>query len=188
MFKGRENFDFVFEVMWNGTYFMTRAFLEMLKASSEGALVNTSSNHGFHANNGVAYSTAKFAIRGFSEGLIADFRKNAPHLSVHCVMPGFIETSIGLNGAKLNYEVRTGKEATQEQMENWEKKIGQVLKSGWGLSQADAATLILNGVEDGLSHILVGDDVVALDKGVRKFELGAFYPLEDKIDPNEANQ
>ena len=33
------------------------------------------------------------------------------------------------------------------------------------------------GVEDGLFGILVGDDAVALDKGVRSQEIGAFYPL-----------
>merc|ERR550514_2559380 len=110
MFKERANFDRIIGIDWFGVYYMTRAFLDMLVASTEGALVNTSSMSGFHVNAGVAYSTAKYAVKGFSEGLIADFKKNAPHLSVHCVMPGFIETSIGLNGAKLNFEVRTGKE------------------------------------------------------------------------------
>ena len=44
-----------------------------------------------------AYSLAKFAVRGLSEGLIADFAARAPHVSVHCVMPGYIATNMGVN-------------------------------------------------------------------------------------------
>ena len=41
-----------------------------------------------------AYSAAKFAVRGFTEALITDFRVNAPHLRASVVMPGHIGTSI----------------------------------------------------------------------------------------------
>ena len=35
-------------------------------------------------------------------------------------------------------------------------------------------------------RILVGDDAVAIDKGIRSMELGDMYPLEDHQDPNDA--
>ena len=87
-----------------GVIFMTYAFLDMLVASEEGALVNTSSVCGFHVPAGVAYSVAKFAVKGFSEGLIMDFAENAPHLSVHCVMPGFISTNIAFKVNNSNVD------------------------------------------------------------------------------------
>ena len=60
-------------------------------------LVNTSSVNGFWACLGprtahTAYSAAKFAVKGFTEALINDFRLNAPHVKVSVVMPGHIGT------------------------------------------------------------------------------------------------
>ena len=48
-----------------------------------------------------AYSAAKFAVKGFSEALIADLRVNAPHVKVSVVMPGHIGTSIAANSRKI---------------------------------------------------------------------------------------
>src|SRR5450759_3219839 len=72
-------------VYWWGVYYCARAFLPLLIASSDGVLVNTSSVNGFWASLGpgipqTAYSTAKFAVRGFSEAIIDDLRANAPHV------------------------------------------------------------------------------------------------------------
>ncbi len=55
-----------------------------------------------------------------------------------------------------------------------------------GLPADDAAQVIVNGVEDGMWWILVGDDAVAIDKGIRSMELGDMYPLEDRQEPNDA--
>ena len=79
----REEWDKVFAVCWGGVYACTRAFLPMLLASPEGHIVNTSSVNGFWASLGpliphTAYSAAKFAVKGFTEALINDFRLNAP--------------------------------------------------------------------------------------------------------------
>src|SRR5262249_33501223 len=82
---------------WWGVYYCTRAFLPLLINSTEGVLVNTSSVNGFWATLGpgvphTAYSTAKFAVKGFSEALIEDLRVHAPHVRVAVVMPGHIGT------------------------------------------------------------------------------------------------
>lgn len=68
-----------------------RVFLPLLMKSPEGVLVNTSSVNGFWASLGpglthTAYLTAKFAVKGFSEALIADLRIDAPHVRVVLVM------------------------------------------------------------------------------------------------------
>lgn len=58
--------------------------------------------NGFWASLGpgipqTAYSTAKFAVRGFSEALIEDLRTNAPHVRVAVVMPRHVGTDIVVN-------------------------------------------------------------------------------------------
>ncbi len=103
---GRDEWEKTFEVCWSGVYYCTRAFLPMLLASSEGHLINTSSVNGFWASLGplsahTAYSAAKFAVKGFTEALVNDFRNNAPHLKVSLVMPGHIGTSIIINSGRI---------------------------------------------------------------------------------------
>src|SRR5205823_1112891 len=91
-----------FAVCFGGVYNCTRAFLPLLVASDEGWIVNTSSNYGLVASGGTsepssAYSTAKFAVRGFSEALIADLRRHAPHVKVAAVFPGWVGTDLVAN-------------------------------------------------------------------------------------------
>src|SRR4029077_5326450 len=102
----REEWERTFNICWGGVYFTTRAFLPLLRAADQAHLVNTSSINGFWASVGpdaphTAYSAAKFAVKGFTEALIADFRMNAPHIRVSVVMPGHIGTGIRDNSLKV---------------------------------------------------------------------------------------
>src|SRR5437773_9639578 len=102
----RAEWERTFNICWGGVYYCTRAFLPMLQKAEEGHIVNTSSINGFWASVGprvphTAYSAAKFAVKGFTEALIADLRINAPHIKVSVVMPGHIGTSIPLNSRKI---------------------------------------------------------------------------------------
>ena len=103
--SSREEWERCFAVCWYGVYYCSRAFMPAMIASSEGHLVNTSSVNGFWASLGgtphTSYSAAKFAVKGFSEALLDDFRMNAPHLGVSVVMPGHIGTSIAINTGKI---------------------------------------------------------------------------------------
>ena len=81
--------------------------MPLLVASDAGYLINTSSVNGFWAQLGpgmphTAYSAAKFAVKGFSEALLEDFRLNAPHVKVAVVMPGHIGTDIVTNSRKVH--------------------------------------------------------------------------------------
>ena len=67
--------------------------MPLLVASDGACLVNTSSINGCWASLGptvphTPYSAAKFAVKGFTEALIADLRVHAPHVKVALVMPG----------------------------------------------------------------------------------------------------
>ena len=102
----RDEWERTFNIVWGGVYLNTRAFLPLLRAADEAHLVNTSSINGFWASVGptvphTAYSAAKFAVKGFTEALIADFRMNAPHIKVSVVMPGHIGTGIRSNSLKV---------------------------------------------------------------------------------------
>ena len=115
----REEWEATFGVCWGGVYLCARAFMPLLVASDAGHIVNTSSINGLWASLGprtshTAYSAAKFAVRGFTEALIADLRVNAPHVKASVVMPGHIGTSIVINSGK--YFGREPKELTAEQL------------------------------------------------------------------------
>ena len=103
----REEWEKTFNICWGGVYHCTRAFLPMLQKADEGHIVNTSSVNGFWASVGpriphTAYSAAKFAVKGFTEALIADLKINAPHIKCSVVMPGHIGTSIASNSRKIH--------------------------------------------------------------------------------------
>ncbi len=186
-----DEWDKVFGVCWGGVYNGTRAFLPMLLAAEEGHVVNTSSVNGFWAclgpNAHTAYSAAKFAVKGFSEALIVDFRQNAPHLKVSVVMPGHIGTSIVFNSGA--YFGRDPKELRDEHVAELRERLtamgldvsaasdedirqamllrAEGFRDNAPTSAAQAATIILDGVRSGTWRILVGDDAVTLDQLVR---------------------
>src|SRR5262249_57919553 len=81
----RAEWERTFDICWFGVYYCARAFLPLLTASDDAYIVNTSSVNGFWACLGpdvahTAYSSAKFAVKGFSEALLVDLRLNAPHV------------------------------------------------------------------------------------------------------------
>ncbi|HVP31713.1 MAG TPA: SDR family NAD(P)-dependent oxidoreductase [Myxococcota bacterium] len=197
----REEWDKTFAVCWNGVYHCTRAFLPLLLASEEGHLVNTSSVNGFWASLGpqsahTAYSAAKFAVKGFSEALVNDFRLNAPHLKVSVVMPGHIGTSIVINSGKILG--RDPKEMTDEQVAEARDRIarqgfpvqaatndqirqaltmlGESFRDNAPMTAAEAAKVILDGVREERWRILVGRDAEVLDRLVRETPEEAYEP------------
>jgi NAD(P)-dependent dehydrogenase (short-subunit alcohol dehydrogenase family) len=195
----RTEWDRTFGVCWGGVYNCARAFVPLLVASDEGYLVNTSSVNGFWACLGpniahTAYSTAKFAVKGFSEALITDFRLNAPHVKVAVVMPGHIGTDIVMNSRRIHGQdpehmrddelaamradlTRQGlplEGVTDEQLRTGMKMMAEQFRDNAPVSAAKAATIILDGVRTDAWRILVGDDAKALDEAVRADPLGAY--------------
>jgi NAD(P)-dependent dehydrogenase (short-subunit alcohol dehydrogenase family) len=197
----RSEWDKTFGVCWNGVYFSTRAFLPMLLAADEGHVVNTSSVNGFWASLGpfiphTAYSAAKFAVKGFTEALISDFRLNAPHLRASVVMPGHIGTSIAINSSRAHG--KEPKELTSEQLQQTRERLAKMgldpagasdedlrlmmqqraedFRDNAPLTAAQAATIILDGVRADEWRILVGDDAKMLDSMVREDPVTAYEP------------
>jgi NAD(P)-dependent dehydrogenase (short-subunit alcohol dehydrogenase family) len=189
----RESWERTFAVDFWGVYYCARAFLPLLIASGDGVLVNTSSVNGFWATLGPgmpnhAYCTAKFAVKGFTEGLIEDLRTHEPRVRVAVVMPGHVGTDIVLNSMLANGMLPESDDMTQAQLEARDRLIeagmlpagasaddlrrfliqmGTDFRDKAPLSAADAATIILDGVRSGAWRILVGQDAAMLDENVR---------------------
>ncbi len=187
----REEWERVFAIDWWGVYYCARAFLPLLIKSAEGVLVNTSSANGFFATLGpgaphTAYSTAKFAVKGFSEALIEDLRTNAPHVRVAVVMPGHVGTNIvgnslrafGLDPGHMTddelaaFRPRLAERGLPDGMPVAELRriliaVNTDFRDKAPVSAAEAATVILDGVRSGAWRILIGKDAARLDAFVR---------------------
>jgi NAD(P)-dependent dehydrogenase (short-subunit alcohol dehydrogenase family) len=189
----RQEWERTFAVDWWGVYYCARAFLPLLIASGDGVLVNTSSLNGLWASLGPgmpnnAYSTAKFAVRGFTEALIEDLRTNAPQVRAAVVLPGSVGTDIIANTRRAHgmpgpeemsdeqteeargFLVTTGLVAPDAAPADLRKalvRLERLAKDKALLSAADAATIILDGVRSGAWRILVGKDAAFVDERVR---------------------
>jgi NAD(P)-dependent dehydrogenase (short-subunit alcohol dehydrogenase family) len=198
----REDWDRTFAICWGGVYETTRAFLPMLVKADQGHIVNTSSVNGFWASIGprvphTAYSAAKFAVKGFTEALIADLRVNAPHVKCSVVMPGHIGTSIVTNSRKIitgtTAEATSPAEIAQargliaarggdpsgltdEQVLLLMKEVARRFMEDAPTTAAQAATIILDGVKADRWRILVGEDAKKLDELVRVQPERAYEP------------
>ncbi len=189
----RQEWERTFAVDWQGVYFCARTFLPLLIASGDGVLVNVSSLNGLWASLGpgmpnTAYSTAKFAVRGFSEALIEDLRTNAPQVRVAVVLPGSVGTDIIANTRRA-HGIPGPEDLSDEQIEESREllttlkviardappdEVRRILvrleaqgKDKAQLSAAEAATIILDGVRSGAWRILVGKDVAFVDERIR---------------------
>ncbi len=202
---GRDDWERTFATDWWGVYYCARAFLPLLIASGDGVLVNTSSVNGFWATLGpgrphTAYSAAKFAVKGFSEALIEDFRTNAPQVRVAVVMPGHVGTDIVRNSLRarglpdpedmsdaqveevIPRDIRAAligagmlpQGASADDLRQMLVRANADFRDKAPLSAAAAATIILDGVRSGAWRILVGDDARKLDAAVRANPEGAY--------------
>ena len=202
----QEEWERTFDICWYGVYHCSRAFLSLLLSSTEGHIINTSSVNGFRASLGgniphTAYSAAKFAVKGFSEALINDFRFNAPHLKVSVVMPGYVGTDIAINTGRIlgHKEPKDWSDEDVEKEREFRKKIGtsagglfeqlpdisndefranaQAQREAYRdapVSPEQAARIMIDGVKTEQWRILVGKDAEALDKAVRKDPLSTY--------------
>ena len=154
-----------------------------------------------------AYSAAKFAVKGFSEALLEDFRINAPHVKVAVVMPGHIGTDIVINSRRI-LGAAEPEDMPQAELDEFRATFARRGMPADGMADDDlrkligmfgdmfrdtapvsapqqAATIILDGVRDGKWRILVGDDAHLLDERVRADPEAAYGP--DGLDTGDGD-
>jgi NAD(P)-dependent dehydrogenase (short-subunit alcohol dehydrogenase family) len=196
----RDAWERVFDVCWKGVYYCCRAFVPMLVASDEGHLVNTSSANVMRVVHGpgapsTSYGAAKSAVKGFTEGLIEDFRSHAPHVKVSLVIPGGVGTEIRDNSDRIlragranatvtsggthlrAYLVGMGAPLQDVPDETIDRLMGVMQSPVFTMPPAEAAAQILDGVRAGRWRILVGLGIDGLDETVRGWDQEKLYDL-----------
>jgi short-subunit dehydrogenase len=146
--------EWLFNINFWGVVHSTRAFLPHLAARPEAHIVNVSSIYGIIAPPGqTAYSSAKFAVRGFSESLRHELQVAESPVRLSVVHPGGVSTSIARN-------MRTGSGVTDNERRtqaiDW---FDQFAKT----TPKDAALRIIRGIEKNEPRILIGGDARFMD-------------------------
>lgn len=138
--------DHVMAVNFDGTVSMCRAFLPHLLARPSAAVVNVSSMGGLAPVPGqTIYGASKAAVKLFTEGLYAELRGGP--VAVTVVFPGGVSTNITGNSG---VEVPGGAEAAAS------SRIPTT-------TPQDAARQIVDGLEKGAYHVVIGKDARGLD-------------------------
>lgn len=144
-----KDFDWLIGINIGGVVNGTKAFLSQLIESGTprrpARLVNLSSAFGLIAvpYQG-AYSTSKFAVRGFTEALRQEMIIERRPVTVHCVHPGVVRTNFGTN-------MRT---ADTEDPDQAAKLFARAALT----SPERAAQVILRGADRNRARILIGPD------------------------------
>jgi short-subunit dehydrogenase len=140
-----EQIDRVMNVNFNGTLYMTKAFLNHLLTRPEGHIVNIASMGGFLPVPGQSsYGASKAAVKLMTEGLYSELLDTNVHVSL--VFPGAIATDIKKNS-----------QTTDKSMTDKEKSSKMLLKP------AVAAELIIDGMEKNKYRFCIGKDSKAMN-------------------------
>ena len=129
----------------------TKAFLPHLIASGDGHVINVSSAFGLYAvPYQAAYSSAKFAVRAFTQALHMEMSLAGHPVKVSTVYPGATKTAFVRNMAAAE------KLGDVDLVKSFEKGL-------WTTSPQKAAQVILNGVRKNRVRILIGPDTKLFD-------------------------
>ena len=150
----------VIEVNLMGTIYVAQAFLPALSSRPEAHLCNVSSMGGFIPFPGqTVYSASKAAVKLLSEGLYAELLDS--NVSVSVVMPGAVATNIVENSGIKAPDMDAGDYPA--------------------VPAPDAARIILDGIEAGKLHILVGKDAKSLNLFSRMAPARAIRMIQKKM-------
>ncbi|UNX55607.1 SDR family NAD(P)-dependent oxidoreductase [Georgenia sp. TF02-10] len=139
------DFDRITDINYWGVVHTTQKAYPSIRQRPEAAIINISSAQGILAlPYMIPYCTTKFAVRGFTDSLRAEHRlRGIKNVTVHTVHPGRVATNITVNS---DYQTET----SMKFHENLQK----------GISAADAAKVILKGVQKNKGRIVISDGKV----------------------------
>jgi short-subunit dehydrogenase len=146
--------DWLFNINFWGVVHATRAFLPHLAAQREAHIVNLSSIYGIVAPPGqTAYSSAKFAVRGFSESLRHELQAAGSPVRLSVVHPGGVSTNIVRN-------MRMGSGVTDNERR---AQVIEFFDRFARTTPKDAALRIIKGIGRNEPRILIGSDARFMD-------------------------
>lgn len=157
-----EDYERVLSINLFGVIHGTQAFLPHLVASGDGHVVNVSSLNGIMAQPEMShYCASKYAVRGFTECLRMEMQQDGHRVGVTSIHPGGIKTNI--SSAALQFARDSGAEITAKHEARDRMYREKLLK----MDPAEAARIIVKGVEANKVRVLVGNDAKAMDAVVR---------------------
>lgn len=162
-----DNLEWMMGINFYGVVHGTKAALPHMVAKDHGHIVNISSIFGFiGVPTQSAYCAAKFAVRGFTESLVHEMAgKNVNITTVH---PGGIKTNIARNARMQESTSAAAAAEGRDPGEDFEK-IART-------TPAEAANVILNGVEKNKKRVMIGLDAHIITRMVRFFP-GLYYRI-----------
>lgn len=147
-----EDFEWLMSINFWGVVYGTKFFLPELKKADKANIVNVSSIFGLiSVPTQSAYNAAKFAVRGFTDSLKYELKNSS--VKVSTVHPGGIKTNIARN-ARI-----TSAPGGNRNRSEIVQKFDQVTMT----SPAEAASIIIRGIENDDERILVGPDAHLID-------------------------
>ncbi|MFZ1967301.1 MAG: SDR family NAD(P)-dependent oxidoreductase [Bradyrhizobium sp.] len=162
--------EWLFNINFWGVVHSTRAFLPQLAKQPAAHIVNVSSIYGIIAPPGqTAYSSAKFAVRGFSESLRHELQAANSTIRLSVVHPGGIKTNIVRN-------MRSGSGVTDN-----ERRVQSIERFDAiaPTSPKDAALRIIKGIEKNEPRILIGGDARFMDL-LQRFRPATYWKVMAK--------
>lgn len=145
-----EEFEWLMNINFWGMVYGSKFFLPQLKKKPEAVLVNVSSLFGLiGVKYQSAYCSSKYAVRGFTESLMAENQDVT--VQIHVVHPGGVNTNISHNarGGNAEYnEIFHNKFLTKNTPEK-------------------AARIILKGIKNNKKRIRIGSEAYAGDWAAR---------------------
>jgi NAD(P)-dependent dehydrogenase (short-subunit alcohol dehydrogenase family) len=146
-----EDFRWLMNINFWGVVYGVKFFLPMLRREPRAHIVNISSLYGLIAPPGQpAYSSSKFAVRGFTECLRHELAETPVRVS--CVHPAGIRTAIARRA-------RVGAGVTRRDLEEKVARFEKFFRT----TPEEAAARILRGVERSEPRILIGSDAYKID-------------------------
>lgn len=150
-------FDWLMGVNFWGVIHGCKFFLPLLRSAPSARIVNISSVFGLIGPPGqTAYSSSKFAIRGFSESLREELRSSG--ISVTCVHPAGIATNIAA-------QARAGEHTRAEDQAMALKVFAKAAR----VTPQEAAHTIVQGILKNKDRVLIGKDAYRMDWMARVF-------------------
>lgn len=158
-----EDLEWLMGINFWGVIYGTKAVLNHMLEKGEGHIINTSSIFGFiGVPSQTAYCAAKFGVRGYTESLIHELEGLDVHATT--VHPGGIKTNIAAN-ARLKTQGVTSEDAAAQF-----EKLART-------TSADAAKVILDGVEKNKKRVMIGGDAHIITRLVRYFPRTYYWIL-----------
>ena len=151
------DFEWLMGINFWGVVYGCKVFIPILEQQDSAHIVNISSVFGLIAPpEQTAYTSSKFAVRGFTESLRQELSDT--NISVSCVHPGGIKTNI-VHNSKL------GADAPEE----WKQQGAKFFEKVAQTSPETAADVIVGGIQQRNPRILIGKDAKVVSLVSRLF-------------------